>query len=306
MRNVYLGTSEFAASVLERLAGSTHRPALVVTRPARPKGRGRSLHDPPVAEAADALGIECFQPADVNDAESVERIRVSEPTALTVCAYGAIVKEPLLSAWPIFNVHPSLLPRWRGAAPIERAIANCDQQTGVSIMRLVEALDAGPVCAQQAVPVGDRNYGDLASELADLGGEMLVKALDAHESGTIAWTDQDELGGEAAVTYAEKIERDDRVLKPSSTTAGAMIATIRALTPHVGAVLPTVDGGPLRVEDARLADAPVPSGEAVELDGRLLVGASDGAIELLQVKPAGGKTMDVESYLRGNDVPQLA
>ncbi len=306
MRNVYLGTSEFAATVLRRLADSQHRPVLVVTRPPRPKGRGRTLQHPPVAEAADTLGIELFQPVDVNGPESVERIRATNPAALTVCAYGAIVKEPLLSAWPIFNVHPSLLPRWRGAAPVERAIAAGDQQTGVSIMRLVEALDAGPVCAQTAIPIDDRNYGELASELADLGGEMLVEALDAHESGTIAWTDQSEMGGEVAVTYAEKIERDDRVLKPGTSTAGALIATVRALNPHIGAVLQTVGGDPLRVEDARPADASVPSGKAIELDGRLLVGASDGAIELLRVKPAGGKTMDVESYLRGNDVPQLA
>lgn len=279
---------------------------LVVTRPPRPKGRGRTLQHPPVAEAADTLGIELFQPVDVNDPESVERIRATDPAALTVCAYGAIVKEPLLSAWPIFNVHPSLLPRWRGAAPVERAIAAGDQQTGVSIMRLVEALDAGPVCAQTAISIDDRNYGDVASELAELGGEMLVEALDAQESGTIAWTDQNEMGGEVAVTYAEKIERDDRVLKPGTTTAGAMIATIRALNPHIGAVLQTVGGDPLRVETARPAAASVPSGKAVEVDGRLLIGASDGAIELLRVRPAGGKTMDVESYLRGNDVPQLA
>lgn len=306
MRNVYLGTSDFAATVLERLAASQHRPVLVVTRPARPKGRGRSLQNPPVADAADALGIEVFQPDDVNDASSVEHISATEPTALTVCAYGAIVKEPLLSAWPIFNVHPSLLPRWRGAAPVERAIASGDTETGVSIMRLVEALDAGPVCAQRAVPIDDRNYGDLAAQLAALGGEMLVAALDAEESGAIEWTDQSEMGGDAAATYAEKIERDDRVLKPASTTASAMLATIRALTPHIGAILPTVSGDPLRIEDAQIADASVPGGQAINLDGRLLVGASDGAIELLRVKPAGGKAMDVESYLRGNEVPQLA
>lgn len=292
--------------MLERLAGSQHRPVLVITRPARPKGRGRSLQNPPVADAADALGIEVFQPTDVNDAESLEHIRATDPTALTVCAYGAIVKEPLLSAWPIFNVHPSLLPRWRGAAPVERAIAAGDVETGVSIMRLVEALDAGPVCAQRAVPIGERNYGELAPELAELGGEMLVEALDAQESGTIDWIDQDEMGGDAAVTYAEKIERDDRVLNPSASTASEMLATIRALTPHIGAVLPIASGDPLRIEDARAADIAVPSGRAVEHGGRLLVGASDGAIELLRVKPAGGKAMDVESYLRGNDVPQLA
>lgn len=306
MRNVYLGTSDFAAIVLRRLADSAHKPALVVTRPARPKGRGRKLQNPPVADVAEELGIDVFQPESVNDDESVARIRAADPEAMTVCAFGAIVKEPLLSLRPIFNVHPSLLPRWRGAAPVERAIAAGDIETGVSIMRLVEALDAGPVCAQQAVPISDADYGELAPTLARLGGDLLVEALDAAANGGVEWTDQEAMGGEAAVTYAEKIEREDRLLAPKEMTASEMVARIHALTPHIGAMIELANGDPLRVEAAAVSADSVAPGVAEEHDGRLVIGASEGAIELLRVKPAGGKAMDVESYLRGNPVPQLA
>ena len=136
MRTVYLGTSGFAASVLERLAHTEHRPALVVTRPDRPAGRGRKLTAPPVADTARGLGIDLDQPADVNAAEARARIARAEPDVVVVCAFGALLKEPLLSELELLNVHPSLLPRWRGAAPIERAIMAGDERTGVSIMRV--------------------------------------------------------------------------------------------------------------------------------------------------------------------------
>lgn len=307
MQTAYLGTSEFAAVVLRRLAESEHRPVLVVSRPARPRGRGRALQDPPVAEAARELGIEVFQPEDVNAPDSISRLRATDAEALAVCAFGAIVKEPLLSMLPTFNVHPSLLPRWRGAAPVERAIAAGDTETGVSIMRLVEALDAGPVCAQERVPIrDDDDYGSLASRLAKVGGDLLVRALSEHASGSLQWRDQAELRGEEAVTYAEKITRDDRLLKPAETPAVELESMIRALNPHIGAFLQTASGDPLRVEAARVVDdVPLAPG-AVAADGeRLLVGTTDGTLELLRVKPAGGKSMDAAGFLRGYPVPEL-
>ena len=178
VRTVYLGTSSFAATVLEALAASEHRPALVVTRPDAPRGRGRRLLPPPVAEKARELGLELIQPERLHDEDVLARIAAAEPEALAVCAYGALIREPLLSAYEILNVHPSLLPRWRGAAPIERAIMAGDEVTGVSIIRLVEALDAGPVCLQAELPIGpDDDYGTLSARLEQLSGELLVRAL---------------------------------------------------------------------------------------------------------------------------------
>src|SRR5829696_249337 len=199
MRTVYLGTSDFAVAVLERLAATPHRPALVVTRPDRPRGRGRKVQPPPVAERAALLGVQTIQPEDVNGDEAREAIAAAEPEAVVICSYGALVKEPLLSAYDLLNVHPSLLPRWRGAAPIERAIETGDEETGVTIMRPIAELDAGPICLQRAEPIepGD-NYGSLAERLATLGGELLVEALDAEP----AFRDQPDHG----ITYAERIE----------------------------------------------------------------------------------------------------
>ena len=227
MRTVYLGTSEFAAVVLERLADSPHRPALVVTRPDRPKGRGRRVSPPPVADRARELGLEVIQPERLHEPEALDRIAAAEPEAVCVCAYGVLIKEPLLSAYEMLNVHPSLLPRWRGAAPLERAIMAGDEQTGVSIMRVTEALDSGAVCVQEPEPIhADDDYGTLAARLERLGGDLLVRALDERPP----FVEQDE----SRVTYAEKISAQDRALDPGRTP-DELERTVRALRPHIGA-----------------------------------------------------------------------
>src|SRR6188472_3876787 len=191
MRTVYLGTSEFAVDVLERLAATPHRPLLVVTRPDRPRGRGRKVQPPPVAESAAALGIRTIQPESVNDEDARAAIAAAEPDAVVICAFGALIREPLLSEHELLNVHPSLLPRWRGAAPIERAIEAGDEETGVTIMRPTAALDAGPIYLQRAEPIWpDDDYGSLATRLAGLGGELLVEVLD----GTPTAREQPEQG----------------------------------------------------------------------------------------------------------------
>jgi methionyl-tRNA formyltransferase len=296
MRTVYLGTSEFAVAVLERLAATPHRPVLVVTRPDRPRGRGRKVQPPPVAERAALLGIETIQPDDVNGEQARAAIAAVDPEAVLICAYGALVKEPLLSAHDMLNVHPSLLPRWRGAAPIERAIDAGDEQTGVTIMRPTAELDAGPICLQRAEAIHpDDDYGSLAGRLAALGGELLVEALDTSP----AFHEQPDQG----VTYAEKIDPADRLLDPGRP-ADALERRVRALTPHVGAYVELDDGERLGVRRAALAAgvADVDPGALEKRDSRLLYGASPGALELLEVQPPGKRPMDAEAWLRGNRV----
>ena len=172
LRTAYLGTSEFAARVLRRLAESPHRPALVVTPPDRRRGRGRKLASPPAAEAARELDLELHQTPNVNSPESLEAIRAADPAAIVVCAFGQLIKEPLLSEFPMLNVHPSLIPRWRGAAPIERALMAGDAMTGVTIMRVTEGLDSGPIALAEEVAdrATDDDYASLSAKLADLGG----------------------------------------------------------------------------------------------------------------------------------------
>ena len=294
MATVYLGTSQFAVDVLERLAATPHRPVLVVTRPHRPRGRGGRLQEPPVAERARLLGIETIQPEDVNADDARGAIRDAEPDAVVVCAYGALLRDPLLSEHEFLNVHPSLLPRWRGAAPMERAIASGDEETGVSIMRPTAGLDAGPVCLQRSEAIApDDDYGSLSARLAALAGELLVEALDLDPP----CREQPEAG----VTYAEKIESADRLLDPACA-ADELERRVRALTPHIGAYIERGEGERLGVLRAALA-AGVDDVEPGALEARgstLLYGAAQGALELLEVRPAGGRPMPAADWIRGH------
>ena len=292
MRTVYLGTSDFAVTVLERLAGSRWRPALVVTRPDRPRGRGRKLSPPPVATAARELGIDVDQPDSVNSDEARARIASFEPDAMLICAFGALIKDPLLSDYEWLNVHPSLLPRWRGAAPVERAIDAGDERTGVSIMRPTAEMDAGPVCLQRDEPIApDDTYGTLAPRLAQLGGDLLVEALDTRPP----FEDQPDDG----VTFADKITADDRRLDPGRTPVD-LARRVRALAPHIGAWVELPGGERMGVLSARAAAADVAPGSLNTDDGRVLFGCAGGALELLEVKPPGGRAMDSGAWLRGH------
>ncbi len=334
MSTVFLGTSEFAAAILERLASTgAHRPALVLTRPDRPSGRGRRLAPPPVAETARALGLALEQPENVNDPDTRALIASAlghqggAPAtagdcscggggAVIVCAFGALIKQPLLSEHELLNVHPSLLPRWRGAAPIERAIMAGDAQTGVSIMRLTAGLDSGPVCLTGVEPIGPHDtYGSLAERLQELGGELLIRALEDRPE----FVEQPAHGE----TYAEKIAATDRLLDPAMP-ARELERAVRALDPHIGARLQLPDGTLLGVQRAALAESVPTAGQSTGAeadvlagalaartdrrgpsvrDGRLLLDCSPGVLELLVVRPAGGRTMDASDYLRGHGLP---
>jgi methionyl-tRNA formyltransferase len=301
VRTVYLGTSEFAATVLRRLADSRHRPLLVVTPPDRPKGRGRRSGQPPVAEAATELGLELFQTEDVNQEDALERIRAVSPEAVAVCAFGQIIREPLLSDWPLFNVHPSLLPRWRGAAPIERAIMAGDARTGVSLMQVSAGLDSGPVALREEIAIGNEDdFESLSAKLSTLGGDLLVEALDLHAAGRLTLTEQDD----EEATYAEKIEAGDRRLDPCRP-ARDLARTVRALTPHIGAYLELGSEIRLGVRRARAVDVSVKQGELKAEWGALLLGCGRGALRLEVVQPPGGKPMPADAYLRGYPVPVL-
>ena len=216
---------------------------------------------------------------------------------LVVCAFGALVKEPLLSDYEMLNVHPSLLPRWRGAAPIERAIMAGDERTGVSIMRLTAGLDSGPVCLARSEPILPQDtFGSLAPRLQQSGGELLVSALDALDRGErLSFAEQDE----RLVTYAEKIAAADRLLDPSRP-AVELERLVRALYPHVGARVALADGALIGVQRAALAPG-APSGRGVhESEGRLLLDCADGVLELLEVQPPGKRAMDADAFLRGH------
>ena len=301
MRTVYLGTSDFAATVLRRLAASPHAPLLVVTPPDRRRGRGRKTLPPPVAETAVELGIDLLQVENVNEGEALEQIRSVQPQAGAICAFGQLVREPLLSELPLLNIHPSPLPRWRGAAPIERAIMAGDERTGVSVMRLTEGLDSGPVALREEVAIGpEEDFEALSARLASIGGELLVSAFDRLAKGGLEFEEQEESG----VTYAEKIDPAERRLDPSRPAA-ELALTVRALTPHVGTYLETATGARLGVRKARPVDVGVESGELRAEEGALLLGCGKGTLRLEVVQPQGGKPMPADAYLRGHPLPRL-
>jgi methionyl-tRNA formyltransferase len=293
VRTVYVGTSAFAAAVLARLHASPYGPSLVVTRPDSPQGRGRKLRPPPTAAVATELGIELYQPESINSDEARARIASHRPDAVCVCAFGALIKEPLLSEHRMLNVHPSLLPRWRGAAPIERAILAGDERTGVSIMVVTAGLDSGPVCLQAGEEIGpEDDYGTLSGRLEQLGGDLLIRVL-AENPDCAEQADE-------GVTYADKLTAEDRRLDPFGASASELALRVRALNPHVGAYLDQPGDGRLGVIKAREALAPglVP-GELLLEPPRPLLGCAAGALELLVVQPPGKRPMPAEDYLRG-------
>jgi methionyl-tRNA formyltransferase len=280
-------------AILRRLAGTPHRPVLVVTRPDRPRGRGRRLAPPPVAVTARELGIELTQPPSVNEDAARARIAQARPDAVCVCAFGGLIKEPLLSDHWMLNVHPSLLPRWRGAAPIERATIAGDALTGVSIMRVTAGLDSGPVCAQGSESIGARDtYGTLAPRLQRIGGDLLLRVLE--DSPPCAEQD------DSLATYAEKITSADRELDPARS-APELDRVVRALNPHIGAQVVLEGGARLGVWEARVLE---PAGSerpgTVSFEGpRPVLACAQGALELLVVQPPGRRAMRGEDYLRG-------
>jgi methionyl-tRNA formyltransferase len=244
------------------------------------------MQPPPVAVRARELGLEVIQPERLHEPEPLAALAATQPEALCVCAYGVLIKEPLLSAYEMLNVHPSLLPRWRGAAPVERAIMAGDAETGVSIMRLTEGLDSGPVCLQEAEPIhADDDYGTLAGRLQSLGGDLLVRALDERPP----FAEQDE----AAMTYAHKIEAADRELD-AARPPDELERTVRALRPHIGARVPLPDGDYLGVIAARVAGDEASGGLRADGD-RLLF----GGLELTEIRPPGGRPMAAADWLRG-------
>jgi methionyl-tRNA formyltransferase len=261
-------TAPLGADVLERLGGR-HDVAFLLTRPDRPQGRGRRVGAPPAKEVADRLGIEVRQPEKLD--ESVE---LGDVEAMVVAAYGALIPESLLEQTLWLNVHPSLLPRWRGAAPVERAIMAGDTETGVTIHRTIPELDAGPISAQASFPIEpDDDAGAVYAKAGPLAVDLLEPAL----QGTASFEPQPEEGA----TYAERLTPADRELDWTQPAAESL-NRIRALSPHIGA-RGVVDGHPLIVWRARPGE------------GEL----SAGGLELLEVQPEGRKRMRAAEYVRG-------
>ncbi len=293
MRIAFAGSPAPAAAILRELSAAHHDIALVISQPDRPRGRSRTPSLTPVAQQAEELGIPCLRPATINAPEVLDQLRAADVGALCVVAFGQLLKEPLLSEWPCINAHFSLLPAYRGAAPVERALMDGVAETGVCIMRMDAGLDTGPVAREIRVPVAAQDdAGAIMTRLCAVAVPALVATLDDLARGDAAFAAQAESG----VSLAPKIGDADRALDPGDT-AVALANRIRALAPHIGARL-MIDGTPFKIWRALPCDERPGAGLHV-VDGRLLMGCADGALEILELQPPSRGRVGAGEFLRG-------
>jgi methionyl-tRNA formyltransferase len=296
LRLVFMGTPDFATPALASLIGAGHDVACVYTQPPRPKGRGLAEDLSPVHKLALASHIPVRTPPTLKDAAQQEIFAALECDAAAVVAYGLILPKAILKAPRLgcFNLHASLLPHWRGAAPIQRAIMVGDTETGVMVMRMEEGLDTGPILMAERVTIARKTYGQLHDELAQLGASLMTRALGALERGSVAAHPQ----AEAGATYAKKIAKDETRIDWTKP-ARELDCLVRGLSPSPGAWFeaPKKSGGE-RIK-VLYADPVSRKGAPGEVLHDLTIACGEGALSLTSVQRAGGKAMDAAAFLRG-------
>ena len=296
---VFMGTPKFAVPSLRALI-ETHTVVGVVTQPDRPAGRGRKVRPSPVKVAAEEASLPLYQPASLREREAAEPLHAWAPEAIVVAAFGQILRPHVLDLPPrgCINVHASLLPRWRGASPIQHAILAGDEETGVSLMRMDVGLDTGPVYVREAVPIRpDETAQSLHDRLAELGAQMLRTRLDPILLGKIPAKPQDD----DAATYAPMIKKEDGRLDWTES-AVQLERRVRAMTPWPGAFT-TWEGQRLKIIGARpLPEGETPAGEPGEVTGdaeSVVVVTGEGGLQLLEVQLAGREAIPVAAFVRG-------
>ena len=300
MRVAYAGTPAFACPALEAIAASGYEIPLVLTQPDRPAGRGMKLAASPVAQAAQALGLRVAKPPSMKSDEAHAELRAANPDVLVVAAYGLILPRAVLALPPrgCINIHASLLPRWRGAAPIQRAILAGDQETGVCIMRMEEGLDTGPVLLERAVAIGPRDTaGTLTEKLARLGAQAIVDALGRLDE--IEARPQDP----SRASYASKVSKEEGFID-WTLDAQQIDRQVRAFNPSPGA---EADLGGVRIkiwEAEVVRHGSAAAGSRIRSDNELVVACGRDALRLLIVQRAGARRMPAPEFLRGNPWPE--
>jgi methionyl-tRNA formyltransferase len=297
LRLVFMGTPDFAVPTLLELVGQGHDVAAVYTRAPKPAGRGMDLAPSPVEREARRFGLEVRSPKTLKTTEAAEQFRAHKAHAAVVVAYGLILPKQILDTPPLgcFNLHASALPRWRGAAPINRAIMAGDAETAVMVMRMEEGLDTGPIAMAEPVAIGaDMTAGELHDRLARLGADLTVRALAALEKGALVLTPQRPDG----VTYAAKIDKAETRIDWTRSW-NAVHDHCRGLSPFPGA---WCEIGGARVKVLRTTKAEGSGAPGSVLDDRLAVACRDGAIRILELQRAGKQAMKAEEFLRGTPV----
>jgi methionyl-tRNA formyltransferase len=292
---VFMGSPDFALAVLQALH-ENYPVAGVVTQPDRAAGRGRELKPPPVKTLALELGLPVIQPEKLRQPEALEQLRAWSPDLIVVAAFGQILRQDVLDL-PVFgciNVHASLLPRWRGAAPINAAILRGDKKTGITIMKMDKGLDTGPILSQRGVHIKPgETAGSLFDRLSTLGADLLLDTLPGYLAGVIEPRPQSEEGA----TYAPMLKKEEGQLD-FSRPAEELERMVRAFNPWPGAYL-VWNGNLLKVHRASIGFGNVQKGERGVYLGLPAVGTSDGLLVLVEVQPAGKKPMDGKAFLAG-------
>lgn len=296
LRVVFMGTPDFAVPTLVELVGGGHDVAAVYTRAPQPAGRrGLEVTPTPIAREAQRFSISAFTPKTLREADAVAAMQEHGADAAVVIAYGLILPKAILEVFPLgcFNLHASLLPRWRGAAPIHRAVMAGDSETGVSIMKMEEGLDTGPVAQERRVPIGpDATTGDLHDELARLGAKLMLVALGALERGSLHLTPQAAMG----VTYANKISKDETRIDWAQPWQ-AVHNHCRGLSPFPGAWCELPGAGRVKIQRTTKGNGEGSPGRV--LDDKLTIACGTGSVRLIEVQRAGAKPMPADEFLRG-------
>jgi methionyl-tRNA formyltransferase len=299
LRLVFMGTPDFAVPTLIELVGAGHDIAAVYTRAPKPGGRGMALQETPVARQARAFGLPVLTPRTLRDAQAQETFRAHGADAAVVVAYGLILPKPVLDAVPLgcFNLHASLLPRWRGAAPINRAVMAGDPESGVTVMRMAEGLDTGDMAMVERVAIPqDMTAGELHDRLAVIGADLMHRAVGALERGSLVLTPQPAEG----VTYAEKIDKAETRID-WRRPAVEVHNHIRGLSPFPGGWFEMPgDKGPQRVKALRSTLAQGSGAPGTLLDADLTIACGIGAIRILELQRAGKQPMKADEFLRGS------
>ncbi|HWV55636.1 methionyl-tRNA formyltransferase [Pseudorhodoplanes sp.] len=298
LRLIFMGTPDFAVPTLVEIAGAGHEIAAVYTRAPKPAGRGMDLQDTPVAREAKRLGLPVLTPKTLRTDAAQAEFAAHGADAAVVVAYGLILPKPVLEAVPLgcFNLHASLLPRWRGAAPINRAVMAGDAESGVTVMKMDEGLDTGGMAMMERIAIGpDMTAGELHDRLAAIGGDLMHRALGALERGSLQVVPQPEAG----VTYAEKLDKNETRID-WSRPAAEVHNHIRGLSPFPGAWFEMPgDKGPVRVKVLRSTLASGTGAPGTVLDDNLTIACGDGALRILDLQRAGKQPMKAVEFLRG-------
>ena len=292
---LFMGTPDFAVPILEALQNSDNKILEIYTQPAKKKDRGQKIQNSPVHDCAKKYNLQVRCPISLANSEELNHLKTLKPDAVVVVAYGQILPSDFLNLKNIIflNVHASLLPKWRGAAPIQRAIMNMDKETGISIMKIVEKLDAGPVLLKSKIKIDkESNYQDISKKMSTLGAKLILDALDLIKSGNVNLSEQNE--NEA--TYAKKIDKKESKINWKDN-ASNIVAKINALNPSPGCWFNLLGS---RVKIIKAIEVNIKGQPGVVLNENLTIACSTNAVQVLELQKEGKKKISVQEFLRGN------